>query len=94
MTDLEKLKIQMHITNNTNDDLLLLALDDASVRIRSYINKNELNHDCERAKRKLAEYYANVEYGVSASKIGEETQTFSKDDENSILKAISKYRRL
>ena len=87
MTELEKLKIRLNITDDIHDDLLNLLIEDAKNEILDYTNRIEINDNMNGLVRELAIIYYNRqqdEGGVSVS--------YTTEIPNNIKNRLNSYR--
>lgn len=94
VTQLEKLKLQLGITDNSQDDALDLLLDDAESDILTYTNRTELPTALESTQRQLAIIRYNKEgvEGQTAHSEGGISRTWDDDIPSDIKATLNQYR--
>lgn len=96
MTQLEKLKIRLNITNDKQDELLTMLLEDAESEILDFTNRNVLLPKMEGLQRELAIIYYNRmnDEGISSRSEGAISVTYTNEIPSSIKSRLIAYRRL
>lgn len=96
MTQLEKLKLRLGITDNTQDDLLNLILEDSQNEILDFTHRSALLSTIEGLQRELAIIYYNRigSEGESARSEGGISVTYSTDMPTNIKDRLKAYRLL
>lgn len=96
MTQLEKLKLRIGITDDTQDDLLNMLLEDSKNEILDFTHRTELLTTMEGLQRELAIIYYNRmgSEGESARSEGGISVTYSTDMPTNIKDRLKAYRLL
>lgn len=99
MTNLDKLKLKLKITDNSRDDLLEMLLEDAEDAIKGLTNRDKLLDEMQR----LVVKYAMIEYerynnevtnNVSSMSQGDVSISYTNDIPSDLYKEIISYRKL
>lgn len=96
MSQLDKIKIRLCITNNTQDDLLEQLLEDAENEIKDYCNRNTLPTKAEGLQRELTIIYYNRQgsEGESSRSEGGISVSYSTEIPGSIKSRLNALRQL
>lgn len=96
MTQLEKLKLRIGITDDTQDDLLNMLLEDSKNEILDFTHRTELLTTMEGLQRELAIVYYNRQgsEGESSRSEGGISVTYSTDIPTNIKDRLKSYRLL
>lgn len=96
MTQLEKLKIRLSITDNNKDDLLTQMIEDAGNEILDYCNRNTLPTKLDALQRELAIIYYNrsLASGEKSRSEGGISVTYDTEIPNDIKERLKAYRKL
>lgn len=96
MTQLEKLKIRLEIKDISQDDLLILLLEEAEFEILDYCNRDTLLPRMLGLQSELAVIYYNrlgAEGETSRSELGISV-SYNNDIPENIKRRLNSYRRL
>lgn len=94
LTQLDKLKLQLDITDDKLDDKLNLLLDDAEADILGYCQRDELPFGLYPAQRELVIYRYNKEgvEGQTSHSEGGISRSWDNDIPSEIKSSLNQYR--
>ena len=94
MTELEKLKIRLNITDDIHDDLLNLLIEDAKNEILDYTNRIEINDNMNGLVRELAIIYYNRQQdeGIASRSEGRVRVSYTTEKKKKKKNRLNAYR--